>query len=340
MKSRWLPIGLSLLVGGALAVANRTAGVDWLASRLHAQQPTIRSGDDRGPRPPQGRPGDGGPRSLGERAIGPLNHAYDQITFASVWMNASQAKLSKEDSSVLDQSKDLYRKALQAYRAGQYRRAEATALAAHDAARGVVHVLQAHTAAVEGLPAPPLEADVGAPPPPRPGRDAPPPPRGREAPPPPPRDRIAPPPPRDRAAPPAGDPDRSIPPQRGGARRDGAGIVRDAIREIREELQDGVQGSARGVGRQFVDAARRALDRAQKASDEGKNRQALQLVMAADAWSHIPEHLRRAEGPARGTSPREPGLREPSPDSRRDPIRPSREGAPGRTPPPPLDRNR
>jgi len=328
MKSRWLPIGVGLLAGAALIAVNGMSGGDWLTSRLHAQQPTVRP-DDRAPRPPQGRPGDPRSRSAGERAIGPLNHAYDQITVATLWMNSNQAKLAKEDGSMLDQSKDLYRKALTAYRAGQYRRAEATALVAHDAARGVVHMLQANTAAVEGVPVPPLEAEVG-PPPPRPGRESPPPPRGRETVAPPPRDRVPTPPvPRDREARPVGEA-RPLPPERGGARRDGAAMARDAIREIREEIQEAAQGSPRGAGRQFVDAARRALDQAQKASDDGKNRRAIQMVMAAEAWSHVPEHLKRAEGTTRGASPREPGLREPPPPrpQERGPATPPR--PPGR----------
>jgi len=336
MKSRWLPVGVGLLAGVAF-------GVEWRSAGLHAQQTApragdVRPGDDRAPRPPQGRPGDVGPRNPGERAIGPLNHAYDQLTCATVWVSSSQAKLSREDRAVLDQAKDLYRKALNAYRMGQYRRAEATAIAAHDATRGVVHLLQANTAAIEGVPAPPLEADVGAPPPPRPGRDAPPPPRSRETSPPP-SDRVAPPPPRDRAAPPPGLKDRPLPPERGGARRDGGGMVRDAIREIREEVQEAGKGAQRGAGHTFVDAARRALDQAQKAADDGKNRRAIQFVMAAEAWSHVPEHLRRAEGATSTAPTREPGLREPPPDVRRDPARPTRERGPA-TPPPPAARDR
>ncbi len=327
MKSRWLPIGLSLLAGAALLATHRTAGVDWLGARLHAQQPGVRPPDDRAPRPPQGRPPDAGPRSAGERVIGPLNHAYDQITFATVWMSSSQAKLSREDAGLLDQSKELYRKALTAYRAGQYRRAEGTALAAHDAARGVMHVLQATMPAVEGLPVPPLEAGAGAPPPPPPGQPRPDP-RDREPSAAPPRDRLAPPPPRDREAPPPGVRERPMP-DREGVRRDGSAMVRDAIREIRDELPDAAPGSPRGAGQPFVSAARRALDQAQRAADAGKNRQAIQFVMAAEAWSHVPEHLKRAgRNDARSTTG-EPGLREP----------PSRERGPA-TPPSPVERNR
>lgn len=342
MKRRWLPIGLSLLAGAALLAANRTAGIDWLASRLHAQQPAVRPGDTRPPRPGQPQPGDPGSRGLSGRAIGPLNHAYDEITCAAVWMSSSQAKLSRQDSGLLDQSKDLYRKALQAYRTGQYRHAEGLALAAQDAGRGVVHVLQANTSAVEGLPLPPLEAEAGTPPPPRSGREVPPAARDRETAAPRPADRVAPPPPlRDRPVPQGGAQARPPLPDRGDARREdgarGGARVRDAIREVREELQEVAQGSPPAAARPFVDAARRALDEAQKAAGDGHHRRAIHFVMAAEAWSHVPEHLRRAEGGTRGVAPRTPGLREPAPDVRRDSTRP-----PERRPatPPPAIRDR
>ncbi len=80
-------------------------------------------------------------------------------------MNSRQAKLPKEDAGLLAQATDTYRSALQAYRAGQHRRAESAAWAAQVAARGVVHLLQANTPVVEGLPAPPMGPAPATPPP-------------------------------------------------------------------------------------------------------------------------------------------------------------------------------
>jgi hypothetical protein len=71
-------------------------------------------------------------------------------------------------------------------------------------------------------------------------------------------------------------------------------MVLDAIRDVRDDLQNAAQTSAQGTERQFLDAARRVLDEAQKAAKDGKYHKAMQFVMAADVWAHIGDDIRRA----------------------------------------------
>jgi hypothetical protein len=107
--------------------------------------------------------------------------------------------------------------------------------------------------------------------------------------------------------------------------RQGDYELSDLLWRTRDRLEDiGALGS-RGAGRTFLDAARRLYDRARQAGRDDTVR-AIQLARAAEAWTHVGEHLMRAE--------QEVGLRR-SPERRREPPPPpdDRRGPP----PPPRD---
>jgi hypothetical protein len=103
----------------------------------------------------------------------------------------------------------------------------------------------------------------------------------------------------------------------------------DVLRRIGERLKDRTEETPRGPGRAFSDAARRFYDQARKAEKDDPER-AFQLARAAEAWTHVGEHLSRADNR---------GARRPQPERRREqprpPRRPDREGPP----PPPRDRD-
>jgi hypothetical protein len=92
----------------------------------------------------------------------------------------------------------------------------------------------------------------------------------------------------------------------------------DLLRRTRDRLEDASNAPARGPGRAFLDAARRFYDQARKA-DRDDDARALGLARAAEAWTHVGEHLNRADDTdARG--PRRPRDRDdrppPSPPDR------------------------
>jgi hypothetical protein len=82
----------------------------------------------------------------------------------------------------------------------------------------------------------------------------------------------------------------------------------DLLRRTRDRLEDADALQSRGAGRTFLDAARRLYDRASKAGREDTAR-AMQLARAAEAWTHVGEHLLQADSRSR--------LR-PPPERRRD----------------------
>jgi hypothetical protein len=197
---------------------------------------------------------------------GLLNEAYDQLATVSVWMSSDQARFPRDDARLFEDAKEYYRAALQANnpRTGDVRRAEARGLAATDAARGLLFALATPAAPVVGLPSPP---DLPAP-------------------------EIGP--------SPSSTPDRSRrSPQEGNevARPPGE-TIRDLMQNLNERLQLPPDGKTPEEGGAFLEAGRRSLEQARKALEEGKNRQALQFALAAEAWSHVPEDLNRWEGTA------------------------------------------
>ncbi|HTU93246.1 MAG TPA: hypothetical protein VMF69_24410, partial [Gemmataceae bacterium] len=99
----------------------------------------------------------------------------------------------------------------------------------------------------------------------------------------------------------------------------------DLLRRTRDRLEDAEAAEQRGAGRAFLDAARRLYDRARRA-DRDDTARALQLARAAEAWTHVGEHLTQV------VSRREPP---PPPERRRERPRPPDDRRP---PPPPDDR--
>jgi hypothetical protein len=104
------------------------------------------------------------------------------------------------------------------------------------------------------------------------------------------------------------------------------------LQRTRDRLEDVGEQSSRGVGRTFLDAARRLYDQARQAGREETAR-AIQLARAAEAWTHVGEHLLRAN--SRGEDRLPPDRRRPVPpeDRRRPPPPDDRRGPP----PPPRD---
>jgi hypothetical protein len=194
------------------------------------------------------------------RVAGILNEAYDQLTTVSVWMSSDQARLPRDDARLFEDAKEYYRVAIQASspRSGDVRRAEALGLAARDAARGLLLALAARAAPVVGLPTPP-----------------------------------------DLPAPASGprEPGRTPLPEGKEVARTPVESTRDLIRDLDERLKTLSEGRPPEPGGAFLEAGRRSLEQARKASDDGKYRQAVQFALAAEAWSHVPEDLIRREGP-------------------------------------------
>jgi hypothetical protein len=68
----------------------------------------------------------------------------------------------------------------------------------------------------------------------------------------------------------------------------------DLLRRTRDRLEDFADLASRGRGRAFFDAARRLYDQANRAGRDDSMR-AIQLARAAEAWTHVGEHLLQAE---------------------------------------------
>jgi hypothetical protein len=105
----------------------------------------------------------------------------------------------------------------------------------------------------------------------------------------------------------------------------------DLLRRTRDRLEDAEDADARGPGRAFLDAARRLYDQARRA-DRDDDARALEMARAAEAWTHVSEHLNRADD--RDARRPDPERRRPRPpdDGPRRPRGPDREPPP---PPPP-----
>jgi hypothetical protein len=96
----------------------------------------------------------------------------------------------------------------------------------------------------------------------------------------------------------------------------------DLLWRTRDRLEDIGALRPRGAGRTFLDAARRLYDQARQAGRDDTIR-AIQLARAAEAWTHVGEHLTQADS--------QTGLR-PLPERRRErPLPPDDR----RRPPPP-----
>ncbi|HEV3436570.1 MAG TPA: hypothetical protein VG122_04385 [Gemmata sp.] len=170
----------------------------------------------------------------------------------------------KEATRVFDHAKRFYREAVKAYLDDPRRSAELAA-AANDAARGLEHLNRALAKPVAGLPEPPLDFDrpFGGP-------------KGK--------------------GPPAWDAGP-------GAERGPWSEALEALTITREQLS-GVDTSApvTGPARDVLDAAKALYGQARTAYEAGEYRKAAELARAAEAWSHVPEHLYRG-GWEIGTAP-------------------------------------
>jgi hypothetical protein len=203
---------------------------------------------------PKKEKGDKGPK----KGKNDLQKAYDALTDVTAWTETGRARLPRDVAPLIDQAKDLYRDGARAAREEELWRADELAKAAHDAARGLVHVLRADAPAVRGIPAPP--------------------------------------------------------------RRDNYELD-DLLRRTRDRLEDVGALAPRGAGKAFLDAARRLYDQARQAGRDDTSR-SLQLARAAEAWTHVGEHLMRADARTDYRSP--PDRRRP-PDDRRSPPPPPRD---------------
>jgi hypothetical protein len=107
----------------------------------------------------------------------------------------------------------------------------------------------------------------------------------------------------------------------------------DLLQRTRDRLEDAERIAPRGPGRAFLDAARRLYDQARRAGRDDSTR-AIQLARAAEAWTHVGEHLDRADDrDVRRPDPERRRDRPPPPDER--PRRPRPPRGPDRDAPPP-----
>ncbi|HVC92638.1 MAG TPA: hypothetical protein VND64_03060 [Pirellulales bacterium] len=141
-------------------------------------------------------------------------------------------------------------------------------------------------------------------------------------------------PPDDEPGPPPGRGPRG--PEAVGAEDDPAFHSRELLSRARERIVEAQNESAAdGAGRQFLDASRRVYEEARTAYIAEDYPKAAELGRAVEAWTHVGEHLLRAE---EGTATAVRERRAPPPrDARVD--GPRRRGPTGLDePPPPLDR--
>jgi hypothetical protein len=335
---RWVPLillAVACLAIGAAATALAEGKGRFVLDRLSAFRAPPPRGDRDAPPPP---------RDVKDRAGDHLAQAYDTLTVVGLCERSEGRQTDKETSRLLDSSREFYRSAHKAYKDGDYERADETALAANDSARGILFTLKANAGKQTDLPLPPVVGHMGPPPPPhgdrpppppRGDRDAPPPPRGDRSPPPrgdkdapPPHGDRPPPPPRgDRDAPPPpprGDREPPPPPPPGGpdAHREPEAAATDTIRHAVNRLE-AAPADVKGPGRAFLDAARKSLDQAKLAQKDGEFFKAVDLARAAEAWSHVEEHLHRANGAAGDRPPpREERRERPREELKRQPPMP------------------
>jgi len=190
------------------------------------------------------------------------------------------AVVGKEASRVLDHAKRIYREAVKAYPDDSRRSAELAA-AANDAARGLEHLNRAMVKPVAGLPEPPVDFDR-----------------------------------------PVGGPKGKGPP----AWNAGAGgepgpwsEALEALSVAREQLTGiDVDAPVTGAARDILDAAKALYGQSRTAYEAAEYRKAAELARAAEAWSHVSEHLNRAgwetnNAPGLGPIPRSKDVPPPPP---------------------------
>jgi hypothetical protein len=170
----------------------------------------------------------------------------------------------KEATRAFDHAKRFYREAVKAYPDDPRRSAE-LAIAANDTARGLEHLNRASLKPVAGLPEPPADFDrtIGGP-------------KGK--------------------GPPAWNAGVGAEP---GPWTESLEALAAALEQLTGwDASTPVNGPARDI----LDAAKAVYGQARTAYESGEYRKATELSRAAEAWSHVPEHLNRA-GSERGAAP-------------------------------------
>lgn len=244
-----------------------------------------------------------------DRAAKELRHTYQDLAEVAVWVNSKSIRLPEEVDGLFAEAKELYKSAHRAISEDEGPAAAERVLAAKDAARGLKHVLHGLTPALRDLPAPP--EDLGPPePPPPPDKKKPAPPPGPEGKKPPP-----PPPPKD------GPHGKPKPHSKHKPHEAPADKARKTLTKVRERLQDSEVGSLKEAAA-FVKASRAVYELARQAYQDEQYKKAEELAKGAEAWTHVSEHLARAEGD------------EPAPPRKERPAVRQRNVPP---PPPPLD---
>jgi hypothetical protein len=194
----------------------------------------------------------------------------------------------KEATRVFDHAKRFYREAVKAYPEDPRRSAE-LAVAANDAVRGLEHLNRALAKPVAGLPEPPTELD-------RPPEG----PKGK--------------------GPPAWNSGISAEPGPWSESLEALSIARDRLTDA------GTTAPVTGPARDILDAAKEVYGQARTAYEAGEYRKAAELAHAAEAWSHVPEHLYRAgwevrSAPVLAPEPKAKGTGAPPPPAAIPPAR-------------------
>jgi hypothetical protein len=120
------------------------------------------------------------------------------------------------------------------------------------------------------------------------------------------------------------------PPEEVGPDPKGDPLLRD-LRHAYDRIQELDNGAVDREARFYLDAARDLYSAARRAAERGRTDRATELARAAEAMTHVPEHLGHA---------REAGNEPPPPDPKKEapkqPRRPEPPDRPGRELPPPL----
>ncbi len=205
------------------------------------------------------------PPPLDVQAVQQLHQAYSGLELVSVWSSTGKGKLAQDQAALFEQAKDLYRKAHRAYTERNYGRSLQLALAAGAASQGLVSVLHADAPPIPNLPKPPE--------PPAPAQN--------------PAPGTTPPP--------------------GGAPQPAAGPAEEARQVLdfaRQRINDASKGGAtQQPAKAFVEASRKVYDQSRNAYQQRNYTKAIELALAAEAWTHVGEHVRQAENPGRPAAP-------------------------------------
>ncbi len=209
------------------------------------------------------------PPPLDVQAVQQLHQAYGTLELVTVWSGSGQGKLAQDQAPLFEQAKNLYRQAHRAYTERNYARSLQLALASAAGAQGLVSLLHADAPPIPNLPKPP---DPPAPPP--------------------------------QATAPGANP------AQGGAARPPQGPAEEARQVLdfaRQRITDASKGGATPESAKgFLDASRKVYEQSRTAYQQQNYPKAIELALAAEAWTHVGEHLRQASNPGQpATQPRQ-----------------------------------